>query len=146
MSESTSTWVVVADAHGARIFAFEEKNGPWTLIEEVKGDGTGSPDQSRDFGTKASQHKGALHGHGEQNPKETGERRFAHTLAHMLERGLADNAFGHLALVAPPKLLGDLRENVSRSLQARLVAQVHKDYVHFSPEELKVHLRAELPV
>jgi protein required for attachment to host cells len=146
MSESTSTWVVVADAHGARIFGFEEKNGPWTLIEEVKGDGSGNPDQSRDFGTKASQHKGALHGHGEQNPKETDERRFAHTLAHMLERGLANSAFAHLALVAPPKLLGDLRENLSRSLQARLVSEVHKDYVHFSPDELTVHLRPELPV
>jgi protein required for attachment to host cells len=146
MSESTATWLVVADASGARVFTFEEKNGPWTLVEELRGDGSGHPDQSGDFGKKASEHKGALHGHGEQNPKETTERRFAHTLAHVLERGLSSNRFAKLALVAPPKLLGDLRENLSRSLQATLVGQVHKDYVHFNVNELKEHLRADLPV
>jgi protein required for attachment to host cells len=146
MNESTTTWVVVADASGARIFAFEEKNEAWRLVEEVKGDGSGHPDQTGDFGKKASEHKGALHGHGEQNPKETTERRFAHTLAHMLERGLTNKAFAKLALVAPPKLLGDLRENLSRGLQACLVTEVHKDYVHFNPKELQEHLRAELPV
>jgi protein required for attachment to host cells len=146
MNETTATWVVVADAKGARIFAYEEKNGPWTLVEEVKGDGSGHPDQTGDFGKKASEHKGALHGHGEQNPKETAERRFAHTLAHMLERGLSKKAFAKLALVAPPKLLGDLRENLSRGLQACLVTQVHKDYVHFNAQELREHLRGELPV
>jgi protein required for attachment to host cells len=146
MKDVTSTWVVVADARAARIFTFTDKNGEWTLHETIKGDGSGHPDQTAGSGSKASEHKGALHGHGEINPKETQERRFAHTLAHVLERGHASNAFARLALVAPPKLLGDLRENLSRGLQTASIAQIHKDYTHCGVEELKRLLRSELPV
>jgi len=146
MKEVSLTWLVVADAHAARIFSFADKNGEWTLLETVHGDGSGDPDQTAHRGSKASEHKGALHGHGEQNPKETQERRFAHTLAHVLERGHAANAFAKLALVAPPKLLGDLRENLSRGLQAVSVAELHKDYTHLGVEELKRLLNSELPV
>jgi len=47
-------------------------------------------------------------------------------------------------LVAPPKLLGDLRENLSRGLQSAVVSQVHKDYTHIGVEELIDLLRPEL--
>jgi protein required for attachment to host cells len=146
MKDVTSTWVVVADARAARIFSFTDKNGEWTLSETIKGDGSGDPDQTAHSSSKASEHKGALHGHGEQNPKETQERRFAHTLGHVLERGHASNAFAKLALVAPPKLLGELRENLSRGLQTASVAEIHKDYTHCGVEELMRLLRSELPV
>jgi len=88
--------------------------------------------------------QGGLHGHGEPNAKETQERRFAHTLAHALERGHGTKAFAKLVLVAPPKLLGDLRENLSRGLQSAVVSQVHKDYTHSGVEELMTLLRPEL--
>ena len=146
MKDVTSTWVVVADARAARIFSFTDKNGEWTLQETIKGDGSGHPDQTAHSGSKASEHKGALHGHGEQNPKETQERRFAHTLAHVLERGHATKAFTKLALVAPPKLLGELRENLSRGLQTASVAELHKDYTKFGVDELMRLLRSELPI
>jgi protein required for attachment to host cells len=136
---------VVADARAARIFTFTDKNGAWTLHETIKGDGSGHPDQTAGSVSKGSEHKGALHGHGEINPKETQERRFAHTLAHVLERGHASSAFAKLALVAPPKLLGELRENLSRALQTATVAEIHKDYTHSGVEELMRLLRSELP-
>ena len=141
MISSTATWVLVADAQGARIFSFLEKNGQWTLHESIKGDGSDHPDQTANFGPKASEHKGALHGHGEINAKETQERRFAHTLAHVLERGHGTKAFAKLVLVAPPKLLGDLRENLSRGLQSAVVAEVNKDYSHSGVEDLMTRLR-----
>lgn len=144
MNSPSATWVLVADAEGARIFSFHEMNGEWTLHDTIKGDGSGHPDQTADFGPKASQHKGALHGHGEINAKETQERRFAHTLAHVLERGHGSKAFTKLILVAPPKLLGDLRENLSRGLQSSIVSEVHKDYTHSGVEDLMTRLRPEL--
>ena len=144
MSAPTSTWVLVADAQGARIFSFLDKAGQWTLHDTLKGDGSGHPEQTSNLGPKASEHKGALHGHGEINAKETQERRFAHTLAHVLEKGLGTKAFAKLVLVAPPKLLGDLRENLSRGLQSAVVAEVHKDYTHSGVNELMTRLQAEL--
>jgi len=145
MKAENSTWVVVADSRAARIFSFADRNGQWTLHDTIQGDGTSHPDQTAGSVAKGSEHKGALHGHGEQNPKETIERRFAHTLAHVLERGHTDQSFAHLALVAPPKLLGQLRENLSSSLQKLSVAELHKDYTHCGVEELIRLLKAELP-
>jgi len=145
MSESTQTWVMVADAHGANVFAYVQKTDPWQPIQYLKEDGTGAP-ETGNFGPKASEHKGALHGHGSNSPKETQERRLAHAIAHALERGMADHAFRALVLVAPPKLLGELRENLSRGLQAKIVAEIHKDYAHLPVGEIAELLRPELPL
>lgn len=141
-----STWVVVADARAARIFGFADKQDEWTLQQTIQGDGSGQPAQTADLRSRASGPRGALHGHGEIDEKETQERRFAHTLAHVLERGYSDHAFAKLALVAPPKLLGQLRENLSKGLQSASVAGLAKDYSHCGVEELMRLLRGELPV
>jgi len=148
MSQSISTWVVVGDASGARIFKFNKPIEHWSLVEKVAGDAHEVLDATRDFGKKASEHKGALHGHGENlnAKKETAERRFAHLLSHVLERGLDEGAFARLVLVAEPKLLGELRENLSRGLQAKIVAEVSKDYVHLTPRELREELIEQIPV
>jgi len=58
---------------------------------------------------------------------------------------MADRAFSALVLVAPSKLLGELRENMSRGLQAMVVAEVQKDYAHLSGAEIATLLRPELP-
>ena len=145
MTESTRTWVVVGDASGAQVFAYVDKADAWEPLQHVKADGTGA-DETRDFGPKASEHKGALHGHGHVTPKETKERHLAHAVCHALERGLADHAFHQLVLVAPPKFLGELRENLSRGLKEKVVTEVHKDYAHLPVRDLAELLRPELPV
>ncbi len=147
MSQSNISWVVVGDASGARIFKYDMKNEPWKLVETVAGDGSTKDTGTRDFGTKASEHKGALHAHGERknDPKETAERRFAHQLSHVLERGLTEKAFGRLVLVAQARLLGELRENLSRGLLDKVVAEVSKDYVHLAPDELRKQLSDVIP-
>ena len=148
MSQSISTWVVVGDASGARIFKFNKPIEHWSLVEKVAGDAHEVLDATRDFGKKASEHKGALHGHGENlnAKKETAERRFAHLLSHVLERGLDEGAFARLVLVAEPKLLGELRENLSRGLQSKVVAELHKDLMHLTAEQIAEKLRPELPL
>ena len=146
MSASTATWVLVADAHGARIFSFVDKHDGWALRETLKGDGSGHPEQTADFGAKASEHKGALHAHGESDPKQDAERRFAHTLSRVLERGHVQGDFAKLVLVAPPKLLGGLRENLNQGLQAAVVAELPKDYVHSDAKELARLIQPHLPV
>lgn len=143
--ESTQTWVLVADASGADVFAYAQKSDPWRPIHHLEDDGTGAP-ETGNFGPKASEHKGALHGNARSTPKETQERRLAHSIAHALERGLVDRSFQALVLVAPPKLLGDLRENLSRGLQEKVVAEFHKDYAHLPLGKLEELLRPELPL
>lgn len=141
---SQSTWVVVADAHRALLFSFAKKADPWKLVAHLDEQGVGAA-ETGDFGRKASEHKGALHDHGSSTAKDVKERQLAHHIAHALERELVDGAFGSLALVAPPKLLGELRENLSRGLQAKIVVELNKDYTHLTAEVIATTLRPDLP-
>lgn len=59
---------------------------------------------------------------------------------------MVNDAFNSLALVAPPKLLGELRENLSRGLQAKVVTELHKDLMHLTAGEIAEKLRPELPL
>lgn len=58
---------------------------------------------------------------------------------------MGDEMFDALVLVAPPKLLGELRENMSRGLQKKVLAELNKDFVHLGATELARRLLPELP-
>jgi protein required for attachment to host cells len=141
---SVWTWVVVADASGARIMRFGKRTEPWQQVEHINSSGLGAT-ETADFARKASEHKGALHGHGDASAKETKERHLAHGIAHALERGMVDNLFDGLVLVAPPKLLGELRENLSRGLQERILIELPKDLAHSDAADLAKRLLPDIP-
>jgi protein required for attachment to host cells len=147
MSQSELTWVVVADASGARIFSFPFKSKPWKLVQELKGTVEEERVESKGgIGKRSAVHQGALKGHAAGSTrKDKQERGFAHELVHVLEHGMSSNAFGHLALVAAPKLLGELRERIGRGLEKCVVAEVRKDYTHLTARELKEQLFEVLP-
>ncbi len=146
MTGQGNTWVLVADAHQGRILDVEDAGLPAKLLHSIRSSSDGKAhDESGDLPEvsdrlkRASPHQGALRATGD--PKDEAEHRFAKELMRMLERGLAENAFHHLVLVAPPKLLGILREGLSRALAARLRASEHKDYAHRSDHELALRVR-----
>lgn len=146
MTGQGNTWVVVADATHARILDVEDAGLPAKLRHTIRGlsdgkakDESGDLAEVGDHPKRASTHEGALHQSG--NPADEAEHRFAKELVRMLERGLADESFRHLVLVAPPKLLGILRENLTRGLSARLRASEHKDYAHLPDHELEQRVR-----
>jgi protein required for attachment to host cells len=146
MTGQGNTWVVVADAHHARILDVEDAGLPAKLRHTIRStsdgkakDESGDLPEVGDHPKHASAHKGALHQSGA--PSDEAEHRFAKELVRMLERGLAEESFRHLVLVAPPKLLGILRENLSRGLSERLNASEHKDYAQLPDHELEKRVR-----
>jgi protein required for attachment to host cells len=146
MTGQGNTWVLVADAHQARILGVEDAGLPPTLRHTIRSSPDGKAHDERgdltevgDHPKHASVQKGALQASG--SFKDEAEHRFAKEVVKMLERGLAENAFQHLVLVAPPKLLGILRENLSRGLAARVRASEHKDYAQLPDHELELRVR-----
>jgi protein required for attachment to host cells len=146
MTGQGNTWVVVVDAHQGRIFSVEDAGLPAKLLHTIRSRSDGSAhDESGDLtevsdhARRASTHQGALRPGG--GSADEAEHRFAKELVRMLERGLDEEAFHHLVLVAPPKLLGILRESLSRGLAGRLRASEHKDYAHLSDHELGQRVR-----
>jgi protein required for attachment to host cells len=141
-----NTWVLVADAHGARIFDVEDAGLVPVLRTklhagkhgEALGAG-GAPAEAAAHGAKPrAGEKSAPH---DETRIEQEERRFAHELVRVLERGLADNHFKNLVLVAPPRLLGMLRETLTRGLADRLRGSTSKDWGHTADKELVEHVR-----
>lgn len=146
MTGQGNTWVLVADAHEARVYDVEDAGLKGTLRHTIRSrsdgaahDESGDLSEVKDRPKHASTHHGALQE--SAAPSDEAEHRFSKELVRMLERGLAENAFHHLVLVAPPRMLGILRENLSRGLAARLRASEHKDYTRLPERELEGHLR-----
>lgn len=125
-----TTWVLVADARNARVLEVEDAGLPARLRNTVKA----PPSEER---------SPPEHGwtHGDDPRAGEDERRFAHALAKTLERGAADNQYHHLVLVAPPGLLGVLRESLPRGLADRLRASTAKDWAHVPDGELPALVR-----
>jgi len=126
-----TTWVLVADARHARVLEVEDAG----LLPRLRST-VNAPEPE---GLYRPPEHGWTHGP-DPAPGED-ERRLAHTLVQALERGAADNLFRHLVLVAPPHLLGVLRESLPRGLAERLRASTAKDWSHVPDAELAGHVR-----
>jgi protein required for attachment to host cells len=141
-----TTWVLVSDAHQAHVLEVEDAGlAPrlrTTLHADAEGAAVGPGGPAAGALGHGAKHQSAGHGWMRDNPSEIEERRFAHSLVRVLERGLADNHFKHLVLVAPPRMLGLLRESLTRGVADRVRASEHKDWSHLGDRELAEHVRA----
>lgn len=145
----TTTWILIADGGRARLFA---NRGPGKGIEPL--DETLTADHrptheivedrlGRTYESKgAARHAIAPH----SDPHRELKRRFAVSLAEMLDKQRMQHAYDRLVLVAPPTVLGDLREALSEPVRGLLRAELDKDLTKIPFSELPEHLAAVLPV
>jgi protein required for attachment to host cells len=118
-------WVVVCD--GAKALVLENK-GTWMNVilntKEVHGQPEpGSPEQSAPAG-------------------EHDEQTFLAQLAVRLDKAARSGEARALVVVAPPRVLGLLRRQISPHVKSALKAEVEKDYVKMPVEEIAKRLTA----
>lgn len=65
---------------------------------------------------------------------------FAKTIAEQLNRAKAQKAFDRLVLIAPAKMLGEIKKQLDESVLQKLVMEMSKDLTHYNAEELASHL------
>ena len=133
------TWVVVCDASRARLFRLGPQR-QWQLIRELehpesraKGrdiltDRPGRMKQSASPDRPAMELTKPIH--------EVESERFAHEIAKALEKGLGENAYDRLVLVAPPHFLGLLRATINHTAAKRVELTLDKDYTALQPKDL----------
>ena len=145
--KAPTTWLVVADAGGARLFDVDA-NGvltrtPHTTIEA-------DPAPSREI---ASDRPGRTYDRAGQgrhakeeptDPHRYEKQRFAHALAERLETAVTRHEVARVVVVSPPQLLGDLRAAMSDVLAEAVAAEVDKDLTKLPPHELERYLADEL--
>ncbi|MBV9066592.1 MAG: host attachment protein [Methylobacteriaceae bacterium] len=64
------------------------------------------------------------------------EERFAATVAKRLNGAAEEGKFRHIVIVAPPKVLGELRREYSKKLQGMILAEIDKDLTHHTTADI----------
>lgn len=144
------TWILIADASRARVLLYR---GPEHKLETVEGmtlafdhkraREIGADKPGRSFeSVGATRHAVSPH----SDLERIEEKRFAHEIAERLDKEAERASFERLVLVAPPTMLGDLRQALSARLAALVSATLDKDLTKTPEAKLGKHLKAVLPV
>lgn len=65
---------------------------------------------------------------------------FARTIAERLNRAKLDKLYDRLVLIAPPKMLGEIKKYLEKRVLKQIVAEMPKDLTYFDAESLAEHL------
>jgi protein required for attachment to host cells len=140
------TWFLVANGTEARLF---RSTGPGQGVEPVSGEimrGPNLPDREimsdRPGRTFDSAGQGRHAMEPRTDPALVEKRRFTHGLAETLNAALEREEFDRLVLAAPPKILGQLREDLSKSVRAKVEAELSKDLTHLPVTDIEARLSA----
>ena len=157
------TWILVADGQHARVYTrssgeqkalptekaihphFTESSQALTLVPgmEWKAKSSAIHDAGSKNPAKVHESMGMVR-HGTEPHLTIGDeikQLFTTRVAHELSRAWASKLFDKLVLVAPAKMLGDLRDQLDKSLCPHVVASLSKDLTHLAPRELMSHLK-----
>ena len=134
------TWVVVADAAHAQIYSRPTRRAPLELVQtfaeeqarvaehDLLSDSPGRTFDSMGAGRHAKQPEHTV----KQNLREA----FARHIAEFVEAGRTANRFAHLAIVAAPALLGELRTHLSEPTLQLLAIEIPKRMTTSKPEAI----------
>jgi protein required for attachment to host cells len=147
---ATNTWILVADGARARVLRHDGRGGKLepALDEEMTGMALGR--QTRDLVsdqpgmTKDRAGQGMRRNDPPTEPQRHAKHEFARDVARMLADALNRGEYDRLVVCAPPRALGDLRQELSKNVQDRVVGEVNKDLVKSSDDEVREHVSAFL--
>jgi protein required for attachment to host cells len=141
---SANTWVVIADAARAKILRQAQ---PGAALEPALGyELLGDRGRSADHG---SDRPGRVHdrfgpGRHSMEPstdlQKVAREKLAREIGHVLQRALDDGDLEALVLVAPPRLLGELRQLLPPRVRDHVIGELDKDLVDLPAHELPAHL------
>ncbi len=140
-----NTWLVVCD--GAKSL-FLRNDGDANLLNLIPVEVTLQADTpTRELGTdrpgRVYQSQGAARSATEDTDWHSqAERDFLVNVAEWLNAHVQDNTIKKLVVIAPPKALGILRENLLPATRTVIIAQIAKDLVKLPIPDIEKHLAA----
>lgn len=153
------TWVLVADGEKA-LFLENLTDGAkpeFRVRREAHHDnppdreqGTDRPGRMKDAGLSRQAAPGGLDwspgqrsGYEETDWHRLEKERFAHELAERLYRHAHRGDFERLVVVAPPRVLGDLRDKLHKEVADRVVAEIPKTLTKHPIDQIEALVAAE---
>ncbi len=139
-AKKNMTWVLIADSSRARILCTKSRLEDLVPVEDkvfrnthprlrdILSDRPGRTFDSVGAGRHAMAYS--------SDARREDERAFAVRLGDALQESLRSNAFDQLVVVAPPKMLGDLRDKLPADVRKVIKAEVAKDLTHVPNPEI----------
>lgn len=142
------TWILIADAARARLYATRGRTQPWVLVRELAHPRSAAK-VSEIVSDKPGRWQHSVGGSRSATdprtpPKEVEAEHFARELAQALREGYTRNAFARLILVAPPHFLGLLRQCLGNGVRDALAASVDRNWTDLAVQELPGRLAEAL--
>jgi len=146
MTNRHRTWFLIADAVQARILTQATAGGPFTEVDHgtflnedmthhIRDLGSDRPSRSIESVGKARHAIEPKH-----DPRRLAVANFAKDVARFVEQKAVDKSYDRLVVVAPPRMLSDLRKALGERAKALLVAEIDKDLTKVPMRELPGHL------
>jgi protein required for attachment to host cells len=139
------TWILTADGHHSRVWEWKSRDEPLTLvpdfIRKVENASKFSRDMKSDKPGRSFASKGMERSSIEprSDPHTHEKDEFARALAGDLDEALKAHRFRKLIVIAPPHMLGSLRQNFSSQLEQAILGESDKDYMNADVEALYYH-------
>ncbi len=143
---SQGAWVFVGDGQKALFLVNEgdekfpnlRRLAVWELADPP------SHEQGSDAPGRAYSSVGEIHSAVEETDwHELEKERFAKSIADHINKAALSNNFDQILIVAPPKILGDLRREFAKTTEAKIIAEVAKDLTNHTIAEIERLLTAE---
>lgn len=141
-------WILVADGETARFYLAEGRTARLepALPFEFRAPNPPAREQGTDRPGRVYESFGEAH-HGVEPRTDLHrevKRKFAAEIADLLKTKARENVFDELVLIAPPKMMGDLRAALDERTRACVKTELAKDLTRLSPTELHTYLTAEV--
>lgn len=139
----STTWILVANASNARLYANHGPMKGMQLVKEL------AHPESREKASnlvsdRPGHNPGAGNGHGSfvpaTDPKHNEAERFAQELAREMDHGRTANSYQRAILVAAPAFLGLIKSSLNNHVSKLVSESVEKDYTKATEKELAGHL------
>lgn len=143
---SHGAWVFVGDGQKA-LFLINEGDEKFPNLRRLAVWEQADP-PSREQGTdapgRAYSSVGEIHSAVEETDwHELEKERFAKSIADHINKAALSNSFDQLLIVAPPKILGDLRREFAKATEAKIIAEIAKDLTNHTIAEIERLLTVE---
>ena len=132
------TWILVANARRARLFANHGPNKGLDLENVATAEDVIEIPADRHSAGRASPKRGSAMRHE--------ARSFAHQLADVLQKGRCRGRFERVVLVAPPGFMGMLNAELDGPTASLVTGRLDKDYTRSTARELNSELASCLCV
>lgn len=138
----STTWVMVANASQAKLFANHGPNKGLQFVKEFL------HPESREktsnlVSDRSGSHIGSGHGAFVQatDPKHHEAERFAQEVTRELDEGRTNNAYDRLIFVASAPFMGLVNSRLPEPVRSKLSKIIDKDYTRLTVKDLEGHLK-----